>query len=147
MKIVFRLAWASSNIRKSFKSKAVFLLFDEYVSRIDRFDGCAVSGLEEKCRSGVKIWVCHTSKTAKMFSSEQLAAAVQNLRNSGTKELQIMIGPADGFTDKDIKDLEPDLLWSFGPMTYPHELASVIAAEQIYRAYAIIHRLPYHSGH
>jgi 23S rRNA (pseudouridine1915-N3)-methyltransferase len=32
-------------------------------------------------------------------------------------------------------------------MTLPHELAAVVAAEQIYRAFTILHRQPYHSGH
>ena len=43
--------------------------------------------------------------------------------------------------------LRPDLLWSLGPMTLPHELAAIIAAEQIYRAFTILHHLPYHAGH
>ena len=33
---------------------------------------------------------------------------------------------------------------SFGKMTYPHQLMRVILMEQIYRAYRIINREPYH---
>ncbi len=147
MKIRFCLAWAPSGGRKAFKSEHLSAVFQDFTARIDKFDGCEVSKLEPERRSGVRLWLCHTAKNAKMLSSEELARAVQNLRNSGAKELHIGIGPADGFTVEDAARLKPDLLWSFGPMTYPHELAAVIAAEQIYRAYTIIHRFPYHGGH
>lgn len=141
------MGWASGDVRKSFKSEATFSLFQEYVNRIDKFDGCTASKLDLKKNPAAKLWICHTAKNARLLSSEELAKAVENLRSSGVKELQIAIGPADGFLPKDIESLKPELLWSFGPMTLPHELAAVVAAEQIYRAYAIIHHLPYHSGH
>ena len=147
MKIRFCLGWASSDIRKSFKSEAACGLFHEYTQRIDKFDHCRISNLDSEKKAGTRIWLCHTGKNAKALSSEALAGAIQNLRNSGTKELRVAVGPADGFSLETIENLKPDFLWSFGPMTYPHELAAVIAAEQIYRAYAIIHRLPYHAGH
>ncbi len=148
MKIRFCLGWVSGgNIAKSFKSGDAFALFQEYTDRIGKFGECSTTKLDTEKKSGSKFWLCHTAKNAKMFSSEELARALQNLRNSGTKELQIAIGPANGFSAKDVESLKPDLLWSFGPMTLPHELAAVIASEQIYRAHAIIHRLPYHCGH
>ena len=58
-----------------------------------------------------------------------------------------MIGGPEGFTPGELEAMAPGLRWSFGPMTLPHELASVVAAEQIYRALTILHRQPYHSGH
>ena len=67
--------------------------------------------------------------------------------NSGTKELQIVIGSAEGFSEKELAEWNPDLKWSFGPLTLPHELAAVVAAEQIYRALTILKRLPYHAAH
>ena len=150
MRIQFCLGWWRGNVtRRAFKSEASFTLFAEYCERVSRFDPCAASGFESSSEKKVstKRWLCEPSKTAKLFSSVELAGFFQKLRDTGTKELQIIIGPADGFSAKEAGELKPDLLWSFGPLTFPHELASVIAAEQLYRAYTIIQRLPYHSGH
>jgi 23S rRNA (pseudouridine1915-N3)-methyltransferase len=79
------------------------------------------------------------------MSSEELAAWVGRERDSGTQHLHFAIGPADGWS-KDVRD-RADLLLSFGPMTFPHELARVMLAEQLYRAFTILAGHPYHGGH
>jgi 23S rRNA (pseudouridine1915-N3)-methyltransferase len=81
------------------------------------------------------------------MTSEALSRELQKCMNSGIQELQIVIGGPDGFTAQALEQMAPALRWSFGPMTLPHELAAVVAAEQIYRAFTILHRQPYHSGH
>jgi 23S rRNA (pseudouridine1915-N3)-methyltransferase len=79
------------------------------------------------------------------MSSEELAAWIGRERDTGTQHLHFAIGPADGWS-KTSRD-RADLLLSFGPMTFPHELARVMLAEQLYRAFTILAGHPYHGGH
>ena len=79
------------------------------------------------------------------FSSEQFASWIGHERDSGSQSLHFAIGPADGWSDQARK--RADLLLSFGPMTFPHELARLMLAEQLYRAFTILAGHPYHGGH
>ena len=81
----------------------------------------------------------------KQLSSEEFAAHLGRLRDSGTQSLILAIGPADGWTDA--ARARASLILSFGPITLPHELARAVLAEQIYRALTILANHPYHSGH
>jgi 23S rRNA (pseudouridine1915-N3)-methyltransferase len=79
------------------------------------------------------------------MSSDQLAAWIGRERDAGIQHLNFAIGPADGWS-KESRE-RADLLLSFGPMTFPHELARVMLAEQLYRAFTILAGHPYHGGH
>ena len=57
-------------------------------------------------------------------------------------KIAFLIGGADGFSDE--ARAKADFLLSFGLMTWPHFLARVMLAEQIYRAKTIITGHPYH---
>jgi 23S rRNA pseudoU1915 N3-methylase RlmH len=81
----------------------------------------------------------------KSFSTEQFAEWLQRERDSGTRHLVFAVGPADGWSDRARQ--YAGMLLSLGPMTLPHQLAAVVLAEQIYRAFTIIERHPYHLGH
>ena len=79
------------------------------------------------------------------LSSEGLAAWIGRERDSGAQHLIFAIGPADGWSAA--ARARAHLLLSFGPMTFPHELARVMLTEQLYRAFTILSGHPYHSGH
>jgi 23S rRNA (pseudouridine1915-N3)-methyltransferase len=55
------------------------------------------------------------------------------------------IGGADGFSEAARGAAQHTI--SLGKMTLAHELARVVLLEQLYRAFTILKRHPYHSGH
>ena len=81
----------------------------------------------------------------KQYSSEEFAGRIGQLRDEGTQRLVLAIGPADGWSAAARQ--RADLLLSLGRMTLPHQLARVVLAEQVYRAFTILAGHPYHSGH
>ncbi len=78
-------------------------------------------------------------------STEQFAEWLRRQRDSGTQRLIFAVGPANGWSEASRE--RAGLLLSLGSMTLPHELAVVVLAEQIYRAFTIIEGHPYHLGH
>ncbi len=58
------------------------------------------------------------------------------------RDMVFVIGGSNGLGDNVLKRSNYRL--SFGKMTYPHQLMRVILMEQIYRAYRIINKEPYH---
>ncbi len=79
------------------------------------------------------------------LSSEEFADTLGSLQDAGIQQLIVGIGPADGWSADARK--RADRLIAFGRITLPHELAAVVAAEQIYRALTIRAGHPYHDGH
>ena len=76
------------------------------------------------------------------LSSEQLAELVRNCENSGRSRICFLIGGSYGMSEK-IKRLA-DRQLSMSDMTFPHHLARVMAAEQIYRSFKILEGSAYH---
>ena len=76
------------------------------------------------------------------WTSRGLAQRVAHWRDEGVRRLAFLLGGADG--------LDPTLLAradakvAFGALTWPHALARVMLAEQIYRAATILAGAPYH---
>ncbi len=151
MKIIFHQGWLSgASARKSFKSSACAELFTDYLDRIRKFTACETApayDFSAKMQPGETVWVCDFHPKSRMLKSEELADKIDTTAQNGTRILRIVIGGADGFSTEERKLMRADLIWSFGPQTLPHELAAVIAGEQIYRAWTILRNLPYHSGH
>ena len=53
-----------------------------------------------------------------------------------------MIGGPDGISPDALA--KADQRWSLGPLTLPHPLVRVVLAEQLYRAWTITQKHPYH---
>lgn len=73
--------------------------------------------------------------------SKAFAKWLGELRDRGTRELIFLCGDADGFPEKLRQRAQRKL--SLSAMTFSHELARVMLAEQLYRAFAILHGSPY----
>ena len=74
-------------------------------------------------------------------SSEQLAALLEQRRMDG-RDLCFVIGGPFGL-DR-IVLARADRTLSFGPQTLPHQLARIVALEQLFRAHKILLGEPYH---
>jgi 23S rRNA (pseudouridine1915-N3)-methyltransferase len=76
------------------------------------------------------------------WSSAEFARRIGGWRDEGVGELAFAIGGADGHGDAVIARAAASV--AFGRMTWPHRLARVMLAEQIYRAQQILAGHPYH---
>ncbi len=77
----------------------------------------------------------------KAYDSEAFAKWIGHQRGSGTRELIFVCGDADGFPDALRERVREKM--SLSPMTFSHELARLMLAEQLYRAFAILSGSPY----
>lgn len=133
-------------------------LVDEYLKRLERFTRCEVSELKESAgrtgRAGIEDegrrikGALHSDAVTVLldvegreWSSPQLAAEVEKWQVGGTKEVAFIIGGAEGVSGE--VAARADLRWSLSRLTLTHEMARVLLVEQLYRAYTIIHGLPY----
>ncbi len=78
----------------------------------------------------------------KMLSSPQWAQQFQQRMNESVKTLVLLIGGAYGVSDR-VKQ-QARQVWALSSLVFPHQLVRLILAEQVYRAFSIIHHSPYH---
>lgn len=81
-------------------------------------------------------------EAGRTMSSAELAALVGRWRDAAEGEVAFLVGGPDGHGDS--VRAAADLVLSFGPMTWPHQLFRAMLAEQLYRAVTILARHPYH---
>lgn len=76
------------------------------------------------------------------MASAGFASMLERLRDGGCRDLNFLIGPADGHLAATRARAARAI--SFGPATWPHLMVRAMLAEQLYRAQAILSGHPYH---
>lgn len=61
---------------------------------------------------------------------------------TGGRDISLVIGGADGL-HAEVK-ARADWLWSLSALTLPHGMVRVLLSEQLYRAWSVINKHPYH---
>jgi 23S rRNA (pseudouridine1915-N3)-methyltransferase len=132
-------------------------LIDDYSDRLSHFVRCEVVELREESRSdragidreSARISDALRSGAVKVvldpagveWTSHDLANQVRKWENSGIKEVAFIIGGPRGLSEEVCA--RADKRWSLSRLTLTHEMARVLLFEQLYRAYTIVHNLPY----
>jgi len=143
-----------SPTRSRAKSDAAGELAADYLARAARYtpseplhldSEAALLGWLDRQSARTAPYLILLDSRGRQLTSEQFAAQIGRLRDSGTQTLVLAIGPADGWSDT--ARARAASVLSLGAITLPHELARAVLAEQIYRALTILAGHPYHSGH
>ncbi len=136
-------------------------LIDDYLSRFDKtgralgLGPATITEVEDKKRSGMTgeaallqrnipkgARICALDERGHLITSPEFADILAQWRDDGTGDATFLIGGADGL-DPSLAN-RADIRLSFGKMVWPHMLARVMLAEQLYRAASILARSPYH---
>lgn len=86
--------------------------------------------------------ICLLDERGEQMGSRDFAKMLADWRDQGASGAAFLIGGADGF-DAGVAPKAHKRI-AFGKLTWPHRLARVMLAEQIYRAMTILAGSPYH---
>ncbi|MBO6776007.1 MAG: 23S rRNA (pseudouridine(1915)-N(3))-methyltransferase RlmH [Marinibacterium sp.] len=86
--------------------------------------------------------LCCMDERGRMLKSPDFANILRDWTDLGHSDVAFLIGGADGL-EPGLRD-RAQLSLSFGAMVWPHMLARVMLAEQLYRATTILAGTPYH---
>jgi 23S rRNA (pseudouridine1915-N3)-methyltransferase len=75
------------------------------------------------------------------WSTEELAAHLDTWRLEA-RNVNLMVGGPEGLAEE--VSARSDQRWSLSALTLPHPLVRILLAEQLYRAWTILNRHPYH---
>jgi 23S rRNA (pseudouridine1915-N3)-methyltransferase len=119
----------------------VFREFDESRARaVEERRAAEARALTEAAGKGV--FVCALDERGAGLTSAAWAAEIGRARDEGRPAYAVLIGGPDGL-DPELRRAA-DRVIALGAMTWPHQLARVMAAEQIYRCFTILSGHPYH---
>jgi len=139
------------------KDEHLRALLAEYLKRLQRFVRCEVietrdfSGSDrariEKESAALLAAITDSSLMVLLdvdgseWNSQELAEQVRRWENDSVKEIAIVVGGQDGVSSEVAERAQKK--WRLSPLTLTHEMARVLAVEQIYRAYTINRGMPY----
>jgi 23S rRNA (pseudouridine1915-N3)-methyltransferase len=123
------------------------VILADYVKRIGRVCPIEVTDVRDGEAAAKKLdtdraataWLLDTG--GKVLDSTAFAKFLGEQRDRGAREIIFVCGDADGFPEHLRERVKQRI--SLSAMTYSHELARVMLAEQIYRAFAILSGSPY----
>ncbi len=133
-----------------------------YLQRIEKYESVEAIdfaseetflGAMDRLRGRTAPVVAFLDRSGRAVSSEELAAWIRRHRDGGAQNVVFAVGPSDGWSTTTLAKGKVEaaagtgLVLSLGPMTLPHELARLVLAEQVYRAFTILAGHPYHRGH
>ena len=148
-----RLIWVGKT-----KNEHLRALVEDYLGRLRRFVRTEVTELRESAtrdrRDGIEeesrrikgafrsdTFIILLDVEGREWSSTELAGEIEKWQTAGRKEIAFVIGGHNGVS-KEVAS-RADQRWSLSRLTLTHEMARIVLAEQLYRAYTIIHGLPY----
>jgi 23S rRNA (pseudouridine1915-N3)-methyltransferase len=126
----------------------------DYLGRLERYTPAGAASFPNETalfefvarqNARTSAWLVLVDSRGTGQSSEEFAQWLAAHRDAGRQTMILAVGPADGWSDAARRQAQT--LLSLGPMTLPHELARVVLAEQLYRAFTILAGHPYHGGH
>jgi 23S rRNA (pseudouridine1915-N3)-methyltransferase len=148
----FRIIWTGKT-----RDSRLRALIDDYSERLSHFVRYEVTELREAGsddKSGIDKDTKRISDALRPgaltvlldpegteWTSQQLAEQVRSWEGTGIKEVAFVIGGPRGFSPGFVS--RADKRWSLSRLTLTHEMARVLVFEQLYRAYTIVHGLPY----
>lgn len=122
--------------------------WEEYLKRLGHYHTVRISHIADKHNDTPHILATIGTSYAvglviegQELSSPALAQFVNKRAVEGS-ETSFIIGGPDGLFSEVVKRL--DYAWSFGALTYPHDLAMLMLLESLYRASTINAGQPYH---
>ena len=76
------------------------------------------------------------------LNTEEFAQLIADRREHSLKRLVFVLGGPDGLS-QEVRSRSHRVI-SLSSMTFSHEIARLLLLEQIYRAFTLVHRIPYH---
>lgn len=124
------------------------VIMDEYAARIRRFAELQLTELREDSAASLRRLKLDSSATVVLLddagknqTSAQFARWLGETRDRGAREVVFLCGGAEGFPEALRRRAGQKL--SLSSLTFSHELARIMLAEQLYRAFAILAGHPY----